>query len=143
MSPAPDFQPRDRDGRFGHREQTPVHLDLVETPNARDVQERSYAHAWNTAHNTDAERAEAVRSAITAARTSDPDLVNVLGPDPEALSHLEDALHDDDTLLDAVHTLGPLPHPQDRNFGPLVAGAAYDLWTTRREDDIEAGLGVR
>lgn len=139
MQPLP--QARDHAGRFGHRERAAVELDLVpDTLDAGDVQDAAYTRAWNTSTYSDVERAAAARAAINAYRESDPELGDVLGPDPDAVAELEEALRDDDTVLDSIHLLGPLPYPQSRGFGALLAGTTYDLWVTRRENDVEAAL---
>lgn len=132
-------QPRDNSGRFGHVERSAVQLDLVLPPSGGDIQEEAYTCAWDTSFS-DTERVGAALTAVEAHRLDDPGLSDVLGPDPEALVDLEEALRDDETVLDAIHSVGPLPGAQPRNFGALVAGAAYDLWTSRREDDVEASL---
>ncbi len=97
-----------------------------------EAQAMLYEIAWDSTR-PDKERALAARGAIACAREIHGPSAGALPPGDEAEGHLADAVVSNDEVLDAVTELGPVPYPQSRAFGSMLAGRLYDTRTTQRD----------
>ena len=105
----------------------------VSSLSPREIQARAHWKVWSGGL-PDSVRANAVREAVIAHITEHDGKPQGLPPGDETWGVVEEALTDDDLLLDSAHEVGPMGRPLDRMFGAHVLGEIYDRALIRHEE---------